>query len=394
MAKLVASLEDDPGFINSRPVLVNLVDGIYQVYGGNQRVRAAKRLKWKEITCSVEENLTEELMKSRVIKDNQTYGEFDYDILANEYDIDMLLEAGMTLEQLSLDSVDVTTEEDEAVLEPKKDEDANTKLGDIYELNDHRIICGDSTNKDTVDKLLDGNKPILMVTDPPYGVNYDASWRKDIKGKHGVAAKALGKVKNDNKIDWSGAFNLFPGSIVYIWCASWFLPEVYKSIGGCGYEIKSLIIWVKQHFTLGRGDYHWHHEPCWYAVKKGCKHNWQGSRKETTVWEIQTLGDNYHKQKNDDDIRTSHSTQKPLECMAKPIRNNTAEGEGVYDPFIGSGTTLIACEQLARTCYGIELSPGYCDIIIERWINYMNKINKSFTVKKNGLEIEWKIKEK
>ena len=181
--------------------------------------------------------------------------------------------------------------------------------------------------------------------------------------------------------------------MAYTWCASWFLDEVAQSLKNSEYEIKSLIIWVKQHFALSRGDYHWQHEPCWYAVKRDHPHNWQGSRKESTVWEIANLNC-FGKSKEEGEERTCHSTQKPIECMARPIRNNTAQGEGIYDPFLGSGTTLIAAEQLGRICYGIELSPSYVDVIVNRWVKYMKKHNKPFLIKLNGQEIQWQEDQK
>jgi len=231
-----------------------------------------------------------------------------------------------------------------------------------------------------------------MVTDPPYGVEYDTEWRKDIKGKFGLAAKATGKVQNDDRANWSSSWNLFPGSVSYVWCASLFSSDVQKCLKEVGFEAISLIIWVKQHFALSRGDYHWQHEPCWYAVKKGHKHNWQGARDQSTVWEIANLNC-FGKNREEGEERTAHSTQKPIECMARPIRNNTAKGESVYDPFIGSGTTLIATEMLGRNCYGIEISPAYVDICVERWIKYMNKNEKPFKIKKNGEDFKWHLED-
>jgi DNA modification methylase len=184
-------------------------------------------------------------------------------------------------------------------------------------------------------------------------------------------------------VNWADAWKLFPGSIAYVWCASWFLPEVASDLDDAQFERKSLIIWVKQHFALSRGDYHWQHEPCWYAIKKDHNHNWQGARDQSTVWEISNLNA-FGGKSNDEDERMAHSTQKPLECMSRPIQNNTAKGDGVYDPFLGSGTTLIACEQLDRKCYGIEISPAYCDIIVKRWIKYRTKMGKDAIVKRNG----------
>lgn len=377
MEKLVKSLKDDPEFFDRRPCLVNDVNGILTVYAGNQRIRAAKKLKWKDVPCIVDKDLPEEMMKDRIVKDNKTYGEFDFEMLANEFDIEKLLDAGFTPEELHIDIEDLgcTDEEEGELLEPPKD--PKTKLGDLYELGSHRVKCGDSTNPDDVADLLADAIPILMVTDPPYGVNYDPDWR----GKAGKGQKASGKVQNDDKINWALAWHLFPGSVAYVWCASWFLPEVAKDLDEAEFERKSLIIWQKQHFALSRGDYHWQHEPCWYAVRKGHAHNWQGSRKESTLWEISNL--NCFGKSQEEDERTAHSTQKPLECMARPIRNNTAEGEGVYDPFLGSGTTLIACEKLNRICYGMELDPAYCDIIVNRWMKLTGK-----KAKLNGEEID------
>jgi DNA modification methylase len=221
-----------------------------------------------------------------------------------------------------------------------------------------------------------------MVTDPPYGVNYDPKWRNDVKGAH-KPIKAAGSVQNDDKVNWSLAWHLFPGSVAYVWHAGKFCSEVEKSLTESEYEIISQVIWIKQHFALSRGDYHWQHEPCWYAVKKGHNHNWQGARDQATTWEISNLNC-FGKSQADGEERTAHSTQKPIECMARPIRNNTAIGEYVYDPFLGSGTTLIAAEQLGRILFGVELSPAYCDIIVKRWKDYMIKNNKSFYIKKNG----------
>lgn len=352
------------------------------IIGGHQRKAILKKLKIKEIDCWVPDNqLDDKQVEELNIRLNKNTGEWDYDILANEFDIDDLMDWGFTAEEL-IDApiTDLgSTEEDDGVLEPGEDKDAITKLGDIYELNSHRICCGDSTNPDYVLPALQEHMPILMVTDPPYGVEYDPSWR----GAAGKGIRAKGKVQNDDKVNWALAWSLFPGSVAYVWCASWHLPEVAKSLDDSEYERKSLIIWVKQHFALSRGDYHWQHEPCWYAIKKGHNHNWQGSRKEATVWEIDNLNA-FGGSKQDGEERTAHSTQKPMECMARPIRNNAAAGDYVYDPFLGSGTTLIAAEQLGRTCIGLELSTAYCDIIVDRWKKWMIKNNKEYTIKLNG----------
>lgn len=365
----------DKPFINTDNVII----------GGHQRIQVLKKMGHKEIDVYVPNvTLSEKQTEELNVRHNKNTGEWDFDILANQFETTDLLEWGFTEDELQIDIKLIEGESpDEDVLEPTKD--PRTKLGDLYELGDHRLICGDSTDPVTVDRVLGGGQPILMVTDPPYGVNYDASWRKDIKQKHGVAAKALGKVQNDDQVNWSVAWHLFPGSVAYVWHAGKYCSEVQKSLEDAEFEMISQIIWVKQHFALSRGDYHWQHEPCWYAIKKGHQHNWQGSRKECTVWEISNLN---AFGKSQEDERTAHSTQKPLECMARPIRNNTAEGEGVYDPFCGSGTTLMAAEQLRRKAFCIELDPAYCDIIVDRWVRHRKNTDKDCSFILNGEKIE------
>lgn len=217
----------------------------------------------------------------------------------------------------------------------------------------HRIICGDSTDADTVAKVLAGVEPHLMVTDPPYGVEYDPEWR----ARAGVnkSKSKMGVVSNDERADWSEAWALFPGRIAYIWHGGLHAAVVAESIVKCGFAIRSQIIWAKDRFALSRGDYHWQHEPCWYAVRD--KGNWAGDRKQSTVWNIPARDDSGH----------GHSTQKPVECMKRPIENNSSPGQAVYEPFSGSGTTIIAGEMTGRHIYAIELSPAYVDVAVRRW---------------------------
>jgi DNA modification methylase len=329
--------------------------------------------------------LDERELEEAVIRHNKNTGEWDFDILSDLTQWDMMSLIDWGFEKGDFPEVEIVEpegEEDEDSLEPGDDKDAITQLGDLYELNEHRLVCGDSTLPEYVEKCLGGAEPILMVTDPPYGVEYDPNFRDEANVRHGKN-KAKGKVQNDDKVNWSLAWYLFPGSVAYVWHAGKYCGEVEKSLTDSDYEIISQIIWIKQHFALSRGDYHWQHEPCWYALKKRHKHNWQGARDQATTWEISNLNC-FGKSKEDGEERTAHSTQKPIECMARPIRNNTAKGEGVYDPFLGSGTTLIASEQLFRVCYGIELSPAYCDIIVERWKNYMIKNLRAYAIKRNG----------
>ena len=238
------------------------------------------------------------------------------------------------------------------------------KLGDVWVLGRHRIVCGDSTDADTVAKCLDGVEPHLMVTDPPYGVNYDANWRNEAMRADGsaIGGRAVGKVENDDNADWAEAWALFPGEVAYVWHGGVAAGQVADSLTSSGLDIRAQIIWAKNNIAIGRGHYHWQHEPCWYAVRKkqGATGHWQGDRKQSTVWNI------------DKPVKseTGHSTQKPVECMKRPIENNSSPGQAVYEPFSGSGTTIIAAEMTGRCCYAIELSPEYVDIAVTRWENF------------------------
>jgi DNA modification methylase len=225
--------------------------------------------------------------------------------------------------------------------------------GDLFELGRHRLLCGDSTRGADVARLLGNVKPILMVTDPPYGVEYDPSWR----AKAGVNKnrQKLGTVANDGQADWTPAWELFPGDIAYVWHAGRRASEVQASIECADFEIRSQVIWRKDRFALSRGHYHWQHEPCWYAVRKGKTGRWSGDRSQTTVWDIPAREDGGH----------GHGTQKPVECMSRPMRNHDAPD--VYEPFSGSGTSIIAAEQLGRACYAMEITPAYVQMAVDRW---------------------------
>lgn len=379
--KLCKNIENDPEYFNMRPCLVNETKEGMIIYAGNQRLRAAKKLGKKDVPCIVTNDIDPELLKKRVVLDNIHHGEHDYDILSSLYEAHELIDLGMLEKDLHLDAatlIEGDAEDESEILEPAKDEDAETKLGDVYELNQHRIVCGDSTLPDYVQKCLNGNEPILMVTDPPYGVEYDPNLNKK------AGQKKLGKVLNDDKANWALSFFQFPGSVAYVWSSDKFAFDTVTGLIQAEFSIIGQIIWVKPSLVLSQGDYHSQHEPCWYANKKGHNHNWKGDRKQTSVWEIQKV----NKHSKNQDGRTEHGTQKPIECMAKPIRNNTSQGEGVYDPFLGSGTTLIAAEQLSRVCYGIELSPAYVDIIVARWFKYMEKNGRQYTIKRNGEQIQ------
>lgn len=362
-----------------KPVITK--DG--RLIGGHQRVHVMMSSGFTECDCWIcEDDLSDKDIEELMLRLNRNTGDWDWDLLANHFDLEDLIELGFDESDIVYDDEEIKDdgEDDSKELEPGNDEDAETKLGDVYELNEHRLVCGDSTLPEYVEKCLNGAQPILMVTDPPYGVNYNPNWRNGFGFSN---KRTVGKVQNDDKVNWTLAWHLFPGSVAYVWSSDKFAFESVKSLIDSEYQIINQIIWVKQHFAISRGDYHSQHEPCWYAVKKGHKHSWQGARDQSTVWEIASL--NAFGKSTQEDERTAHSTQKPLECMARPIRNNTTKGEGVYDPFLGSGTTLIAAEMNDRICYGIELSQAYCDIIVNRWVNFMKKNNREYTVKKNGV---------
>jgi len=241
-----------------------------------------------------------------------------------------------------------------------------TVRGDLYLLGKHRLLCGDSTVATDVDYLLDGAKPHLMVSDPPYGVAYDPTWRDGKGGFSTAPVQQRGKVENDDRADWREAWALFPGDVAYIWHGALHAGVVADSLSVGGFQIRSQVIWRKQQGVLSRGDYHWQHEPCWYAVRKGRTGHWHGDRKQSTVWDIASLNPTGRSSGPQDD-RVGHGTQKPVECMRRPILNNSQRGDIVYDPFLGSGSTLIAAESEGRICYGMELDPAYCDVIVHRW---------------------------
>jgi DNA modification methylase len=198
-------------------------------------------------------------------------------------------------------------------------------------------------------------QPHLMVTDPPWGVEYDATHRRALQSLN--SRPAQGAVLNDDNADWREAWALFKGNVAYVWHSGTKAVVVAASLMECGFEIRTQIIWGKIKFVVGRGHYHVQHEPCWYAVRD--HGHWQGDRTQSTLWTIE------HRKSE-----TGHSTQKPVECMKRPIENNSQPGDGVYDPFVGSGTTIIAAEMTARRCYAIEIDPGYVDCSIERWQNF------------------------
>lgn len=225
-----------------------------------------------------------------------------------------------------------------------------TERGQVWEVGRHRLMCGDSTSAEDVARLLDGNEPRLMVTDPPYGVEYDPLFRQRVLG---AADRRAGEVENDDTADWTLAFQQFVGDVAYVWHADRFAVDSGLSLRRTGFEIRAAVIWAKDHIPYGQGHYSFQHEPCWYAVRRGGTAAWLGNGRETTLWQFGL----------DATADGGHGTQKPVECMARPIRNHAGD---VYDPFLGSGTTLVACEQLGRIGYGMEIAPQYVAVTLQR----------------------------
>lgn len=236
---------------------------------------------------------------------------------------------------------------------------ARVRFGDVWRLGKHRLVCGDATDPKTVAAALGRSRPHLMVTDPPYGVNYDPKWRGEVIDRasgHRKSVRAIGAIVNDDNADWRKAWALFPGDVAYVWHAALNGDLVKRGLEETGFFVRSQIIWDKGRLIISRGHYHWRHEPCWYAVRKGRTASWAGDRKQVTVWPI------LHRRSE-----SGHAAQKPIDCMARPIANHTRPGDAIYDPFVGSGTTIIAAEMSGRRCCAIELNPAYVELAIARW---------------------------
>lgn len=349
------------GFTN--PVLI---DGENGIIAGHGRVMAAQKIGMDVVPCLRLAHLSEAQKRAYIIADNKL-------ALNAGWDADMLkIElTDLKEETFNIDLVGFTEEElAELLAEPpsegQTDEDEVPEIpetpisvpGDVWLLGRHRLMCGDSTSIHAVERLMDGVKPHLMVTDPPYGVNYDPQ----VGAKRaGIKSGVTGKVLNDDNADWSHAWALFKGSVAYVWHADRKSHIVADSLIANGFNIKGQIIWSKTGHILSRTHYHIMHEPCWYAVRgDAC---WQGARDQDSVWRI-------GKDRKGDDKQTNHGTQKPVEVMLRPILNNSSAGQAVYEPFCGSGTTLIASEKSGRCCLAMELDPKYCDVIIKRWQDF------------------------
>lgn len=368
VAPVAASIKEY-GF--RQPIVVD-ADGVIIV--GHTRHRAAQILDLAEVPVHIATDLSPAKVKAYRLADNKT-GElatWDEDVLADEI-VDLRSLADMPEIDLDMTALGFGDDELDALFAddlnegetdpddvPERPEDPITQRGDLWILGDHRIVCGDATSADDVASLLEEAKPGLMVTDPPYGVNYDATWR----GKSGLQEEDTGRVggfENDDRADWAAAWQLFPGDVAYIWHASLHVIETAQGLKAANFILRTQIVWAKPRIAISRGAYHWQHEPCFYAVRKGKTADWIGGRKQSTLWQIDL----------DKNVEGGHSAQKPVECMRRPMRNH--EANEVYEPFAGSGTTIIAAEQLGRRCFAMEIDPCYVDVAVRRWELFAGK---------------------
>ena len=366
----IASSIKEFGFTS--PVLIDDQGG---VIAGHGRIMAARKLNIEEIPCIVLSGLTEAQKKAYINADNQLPLNAGWDLDLLKIELENLQELDFDISLIGFDDEFLNGLLEEEPEDGLTDEDAVPEapeipvsvLGDIWTLGNHRLMCGDSTSIDAVDSLLDGQEPNTMITDPPYGENYDADWRSGATGRSKSEKESSENIKNDDNADWYDAYVLHKGNIAYVWHSSNFTEIVKDGLERSGFIIKAQIIWNKNLHTLSRSDYQQKHEPCWYAVKKGANHNWTGDRKQKTVWDI----DNVMFEK--DAGKTSHPTQKPVKIYTNSINNHTNSGEYIYEPFGGSGSSIIAAEKTNRRSLTMELDEKYVDVIINRWQNFTGK---------------------
>jgi len=377
--KVAASIKE----FGWRQAIVVDKDGV--IICGHTRLLAAQKLGLKQVPVHVADNLTPAQVKAYRLMDNRSHEETDWDVDLLGPELEELRGLDFDLELTGFDQHEI----DDFLADPELDDRANvappvpdrpvTKPGDLWLCGKHRVICGDATVAADVFRLCGATAPFLMVTDPPYGVNYDPMWR-EVAGLG--EQRQTGKVANDDQADWKAAYKLFHGDVAYVWHAGIHAGEVAAGLEATGFEIRAQLIWSKQHFAMSRGHYHWRHEPCWYGVRKGKRSNWRGDRTQSTIWEVPNLnpmgGDRNEK-------ATGHGTQKPVELMRRPILNHTKRGEVVYDPFLGSGTTMVAAELTERICYGIDIDPRYLDVAVLRWQEFTGK---SATLEGDGRTFE------
>lgn len=379
--KLRSSLREF-GFIN--PILI---DKDYNILAGHGRVMAAREEGIKEVPCVLVEHLTEAQKKAYILADNRLAMDagWDDELLALElenlkeldFDIDFTGFDAAEIDELFSNIHDKDVQDDDFDVDAALEEESISKQGDIWLLGRHRLICGDSTKAETYEKLMDGKKANLCVTDPPYNVNYTAGSENERK------------IKNDNMEDknfyefllasFKNIFNsLENGAAAYVFHADTEGLNFRKAFKDAGFHLANVCIWAKQSLVLGRSDYQWQHEPILYGWKPTGKHRWYADRKQTTIW-------NFDRPTKSE----LHPTMKPVPLVAYPIQNSSMSNCIVLEPFAGSGSTLIACEQIGRICYAIELDEKYADVIVKRYIEYVDSYEEVFLIR-DGEKVPYK----
>ena len=364
--KLVKSIEDNPEMTALRELLVYKKDGKYVIIGGNMRFRAMKELGYKEAICKIipPETTLEEL-KAYVIKDNSGFGEWDFDLIKDNWNMGDVENWGVDIPDKFKIS---TVEEDDFDAENELNliENAKSKIGDIYKLGEHRLMCGDCTKREDVELLMDGKKADMVFTDPPYGVDY--SEKNTFLNAIAKGNRIQTPIKNDNIEDYNLFYNGFlkhfknilnDFNSFYITISGQNLLQLLEELKKLEYKISQILVWCKNNHVLGRQDYSNKHELIIYGWIG--KHKFYGGF-QTTIWEI------------DKPLKSDlHPTMKPISLISRAINNSSKINDLILDVFGGSGSTLIASEQLNRKCYMMEIEPKYVDLIIKRWENYTQK---------------------
>jgi len=373
--KLKRSIEQF-GYVE--PVIWNKTTG--RVVGGHQRLKVLMDMGITEVECVVVE-MDESQEKALNIALNKISGDWDKDKLAlliadlqgADFDVSLTGFEPAEIDDLFKDTLKDGIKDDEFDVDTELQKPTFSKAGDVWSLGRHRLVCGDSTKAETYDLLMGGVKANLVITDPPYNVNYEGS---------------AGKIKNDNMADEAfynfllDAYTQMHSAMaddasIYVFHADTEGLNFRRAFADAGFYLSGCCIWKKQSLVLGRSPYQWQHEPCLYGWKKNGKHQWYTGRKETTIWE-------FDKPKKNGD----HPTMKPIPLLAYPIMNSTMSNAVVLDPFGGSGSTLITCEQTDRICFTIELDEKFCDVIVKRYIEQVGS-SEGVTVQRDGLTYKY-----
>jgi len=369
--KLVQSIKDFPEMMEKRPmVCVTDVDKKIYPLGGNMRLKAIQEIGHKEIPDTwvmLADSWTQEQRNEFTIKDNVGFGEWDWDSLANEWDTEKLEEWGLDVPGFEPEVLEA--EEDDFAV-PEGGVETDIVLGDLFEIGEHRLLCGDSTDSEQVAKLMDGEKADMVFTDPPYGVDYKGQIESmNYNGSKGKKRDIILNDKNTNSIiDFMPLLKDFCNGVAYVFCGAGKELDLLQSIKDNKYEMINTLIWNKPKGTLALGA---NYKPCFelfYYIKIQGDRNWSGNNAEWTVWDIEYKKDN-----------RLHPTQKPIQLIEKALKNH--KNKSILDFFLGSGSTMVASHQLKRKCYGMELDPKYCQVIIDR----MKKLDPTLVIKKNGV---------